>query len=399
MKKIFTLCAVLVSALTLSAEEATPLTCAEAAEQALALGENETGTTLVAVTGYITNTNGTVSREQQTFWMDDEKGTTQTLQAYWANLPEDDKETPLAVGDKIVLTGYLLHYVNSAGTSHIAEIKNGNVTVLDRTIAKMDTIEVNTCEAIEEGEILNAGEFSDDIFEVSGVVASVTSTNDTYHSQTFQMICEENEKAFEAYNCTILDEGYVALGDTVLVRGKLQNYNNSKIEIASGKVEIIAKGDIKTNTYEVTVAEALAAAQALANSAVSADTYVITGYVDSISSAYSEQYDNISFYLCDDLAAPAYEFQCYRVKGGKDITLGAKVVVTGNLTHYYKAATEEKPEVHGYQTNAGATYEIVGGEEGILNTNMNVKSVKTIENGSLIILMDGKRYNTLGAEL
>ena len=329
MKKIFTICAALMAAMTMSAE-VTTISCADAAAQALALGEGETATETVNVIGYITKTNGTVSREQQTFYMDDEKGSgKETLQAYWANLPEDDKETPLAVGDKVILTGCLMHYVNKDGTSHVAEIKNGNVTIIDRTITKIDTIAVDVCEAIEEGLALNSGEYTDDIFEVSGVVSAVTNTNDTYHSQSFDLECTTQTAKFTAYNCTVTGD-YVVIGDSVVVLGKLTNFNGT-IEIASGKAWVTKKGEVVINTIEVNVAEALAAAQALENNEVSKDIYVISGYVSEIKDAYSEQYKNISFYMCDDMANPAKDFVVFRAKGGATLQAGDKVVVTGNL--------------------------------------------------------------------
>ena len=236
MKKLLTLCAALLAAMTMSAEN---MTCADATAAALALGENEESTEIVSVEGYITNTNGTVSREQQTFYMDDVKGSgAKTLQAYWANLPADDKVTPLAVGDKIILTGKLFHYVSTSGV-HTAEIKNGDVIVLERTVVKMDTIQVDACEAIEKGLALNDGEYTDDIFEVSGVVSAVSNTYDNYHSQTFDLECTTQETNFRAYYCTVIGD-YVEIGDTVNVSGKLTNYGGL-IEIASGKAWITAK--------------------------------------------------------------------------------------------------------------------------------------------------------------
>ena len=389
MKKIFTICAALMAAMTMSAE-VTTISCADAAAQALALGEGETATETVNVIGYITKTNGTVSREQQTFYMDDEKGSgKETLQAYWANLPEDDKETPLAVGDKVILTGCLMHYVNKDGTSHVAEIKNGNVTIIDRTITKIDTIAVDVCEAIEEGLALNSGEYTDDIFEVSGVVSAVTNTNDTYHSQSFDLECTTQTAKFTAFNCTVTGD-YVVIGDSVVVLGKLTNFNGT-IEIASGKAWVTKKGEVVINTIEVNVAEALAAAQALENNEVSKDIYVISGYVSEIKDAYSADYKNISFYMCDDMANPTKDFVVFRAKGGETLKAGDKVVVTGNLkNHYYKDSDE-----HSYQTNTGATIEIVT-EEGVENTRVENAAIKVIENGQLVIIRNDVRYNAAG---
>lgn len=394
MKKLFTVCAALVAAMSMSAEN---MTCADAAAAALALGENVESTETVSVEGYITNTNGTVSREQQTFYMDDVKGSgALTLQAFWANLPAEDKETPLAVGDKIILTGKLLHYVSNSGV-HTAEIKNGDVTIVERTVVKMDTIQVDACAAIEEGLALNDKEYTEDIFEVSGVVSAVSNTNDTYHSQTFDLECTTQTAIFEGYNCTVIGD-YVAVGDSVVVLGKLTNYSGT-IEIASGKAWVTKKSDVKIDTISVMVAEALAAAQALGNNATSKDVYAVTGYVDSISYAYSADFDNITFFMCDDMANPVYEFQAYRAKGGKDLTVGTKVIVTGNLYHYYKAATEDAEEQNKYQLNAGATIEIIT-PEGIRNTVVEgEKAEKFFRNGVFYIRKNNVEYNLLGTQI
>ena len=132
------------------------------------------------------------------------------------------------------------------------------------------------------------------------------------------------------------------------------------------------------------------------NNATSKDVYAVTGYVDSISYAYSEEHDNISFFMCDDMANPVYEFQAYRAKGGKDLTVGTKVIVTGNLYHYYKAATEDAEEQNKYQLNAGATIEIIGGSEDIKNIIIEGAAIKLIENGQLVIIRNGVRYNAAG---
>ena len=397
MKKIFTFCMALVAAMSMSADPTT-MTCAEAAAAVASLPSSDGKGTLddtnsieVSLTGYVTNTNGNVSKGQQTFYMDDAKGTAKTIQSYWGNLPADD-QTPLNVGDQVNLVGRIFNY---NGTT--PEIKNGTVTIIQRAVVVRDTTEVSVCDAIEIGEALNSGEVSDDYYIVEGVVTMAKDPNTTYNNQTFDLTCADNSKILEGYNVSFENNEYCALGDTVRVLGRLTNYQGSKIEFNGGKAEVIGKGSVVIDTLDVTVAEALAVAQALENGATSKDVYRITGYVDSISSAYSEQHNNISFYVCDDMTAPAYEFQCYRVAGGEDIVLGAKVVVTGKITHYYKAATEEKPEVHGYQTPAGATYELL--PTAIINTTDAVKAVKVIENGNLVIIKNGVRYNAAGAQL
>lgn len=392
MKKILTLCMAVIAAMSMSAEIKN-MTCAEAAAAAALLQDKEQGKDSVAVTGYVTNTDGKISNSkdgipQQTFWMDDVKGGKKIFEGYWCNMPEG--EAALNIGDKVVIKGFLMRY----GTTY--EMKNGDVTILERAAVKIDTIHATVCEAIEEGEALADGDNTQDVFVVEGVVSSIPENNDTYKTQKFNVTCEANEKNLQAYNVTMKD-GYAALGDKVRLTGKLKKFGTTIELVGDGLV--LEKGNVQIDTVEVNVAEALAAVKALENGKVSKEVYVITGYIDSISSAYSDQYKNISFYMCDDLEALAYEFQAYRVKGGQDLKVGDKVAVTGNLQHYYKAAEEDKPEKHGYQTNAGATYEIINETA---NSNVFVekeKAVKFVRDGQIYIRKNNMEYTILGTEV
>lgn len=392
MKKILTLCMAVIAAMSMSAEIKN-MTCAEAAAAAMLLPDGQPGTDSVAVTGYVTNTDGKISNSkdgipQQNFYLDDEKGSKKTFQGYWCNMP--DGENPLNIGDKVVIKGFLMKYKTTA------EMKNGDVTILERAIVKIDTIKATVCEAVEECEALADGDNTQDVFIVEAVVTSVLEQNDNYNTQKFNVTCEDNGKDLQAYNVTMKD-GYAAISDKVRLTGKLKKYGSTLELVGDGLV--LEKGNVQIDTVEVNVAEALAAVKALENGKVSKEVYVITGYIDSISSAYSDQYKNISFYMCDDLKAPAYEFQAYRVKGGQDLKVGDKVAVTGNLQHYYKAAEEEKPEKHGYQTNAGATYEIINETA---NSNVFVekeKSVKFVRDGQIYIRKNNVEYTILGTEV
>ena len=379
MKKFYLMAAFAFAALTMNAE-IKEMTCAEAAAAALELGENETGTDSVAVIGYITNTNGEISRKQQTFYMDDAKGSgLKTFQAYWANVP--DPEKPLNVGDKVILKGLLLHYVSSSG-SHQAEIKNGDVVVLESVEVSFDTIPVDACEAIEEGLALNNDEYTEDYFAVTGIVANQPTFN-SYSQTTFNLECETATAIFKAYNCAYTDS--IALGDEVLVTGKLYNYNGT-IEIKNGKVEFLAAGGVVIDTIPVNVSEAVAVGKALDKGAETKEVYVITGYVDSIQSAWSETYGNISFYMTDDMAVHNYDFLAYRVKCDAEtaakIVPGTKVSVTAGIQRYYKEATDELPEKDLVETTSGGILEL--------------STLSAVENVTTTIINDNKRYNLLG---
>lgn len=145
MKKWMILSAMILLAVCMTAQ--IEVTCAEAvAAMPATAGEETTDTYLV--TGYVTYTNGTISPSrtdasvyQQTFYMDDQKGTTRTLQGYWCNLPGQEA---LAVGDKISLLGKIYNYNGTA------EIKNGDVTIIERNTEKIDTLDVSEAKAKAE---------------------------------------------------------------------------------------------------------------------------------------------------------------------------------------------------------------------------------------------------------
>lgn len=396
MKKFYLMAAFAFAALTMNAE-IKEMTCAEAAAAALELGENETGTDSVAVIGYITNTNGEISRNQQTFYMDDVKGSgLKTFQAYWANVP--DPEKPLNVGDKVLLKGLLLHYVSSSG-SHQAEIKNGDVVVLESVEVSFDTIPVDACEAIEEGLALNHDEYTEDYFAVTGVVANQPTFNEEYSQTTFNLECETATAIFKAYNCAYTNT--FAIGDQVLVTGKLYNYNGT-IEIKNGKVEFLAAGGVVLDTIPVNVAAAVAVGKALEKGAETKDVYVITGYVDSIQSAWLESYGNISFYMTDDMAVHNYDFLAYRVKCDAEtaakIVPGTKVSVTAGIQRYYKEATDELPEKDLVETTSGGILKLTIASA-VESIELEIPATKAIINGQLIIRNGDKVYNVLGTEL
>jgi len=395
MKKLFSFAAVLFAAMTINAQ--TPVTCAEAAAAMPAQSGSETEEVYI-VTGYITNTNGAVSPsrtdptiDQQTFWMDDVKGSKKTVQGYWCNLPGHEA---LNVGDKITLTGKIMNY------SDAPEIKNGDVAILERASVTIDTIPATACEAIEEGSSLNDLDYSDDVFAVTGRLSGPDNVN-TYNQHTFDLACADADAIFEAYNCTGAEGVELGMGDSVRVIGKLYNYHG-KIEISNGKFELIEKSDIEVTAIEVSVDGALEVIAYLDKGAKTNDIYAVTGYVDSIVTAYSEQYQNISFFMTDDMTVPSYLFEAYRVKATPDqaakVQLGAKVKVTAQLQRYYKEATDTEDEVNLAETVSGGELEILE-EAAVENIFNDAQTTKRLENGQLLIIRNGNIYNAQGVEM
>ncbi|MBP5513825.1 MAG: hypothetical protein J6Y04_03505 [Bacteroidaceae bacterium] len=106
----------------------TDITCAQAVELTNALSDGATSTEVYTVTGYITEVVGSVSRNQQTFWMADTKDGGRVFEAYYADLPEG--VSAFTVGMKVKITGNLLKYVSSSGQV-TPEIKNATVEILE----------------------------------------------------------------------------------------------------------------------------------------------------------------------------------------------------------------------------------------------------------------------------
>lgn len=103
--------------------DATEVSCAKAVEICNALEDKTETKENYTVTGYITETDGKISRDQQVFWMADTKDGGKVFEAYWANIPDPTKALP--VGTKVKMTGKLMRYGSTP------EMKNGTVVVLE----------------------------------------------------------------------------------------------------------------------------------------------------------------------------------------------------------------------------------------------------------------------------
>ena len=72
--------------------------------------------------------------------------------------------------------------------------------------------------------------------------------------------------------------------------------------------------------------------------------------------------------------------------------VGKQVKVCGTLEEYFKVAGVKN-------VRTADEYEIMSTPSAITNTTLNAETIKTIENGQLIIIRDGKKYNAMGVRL
>ena len=129
------------------------------------------------------------------------------------------------------------------------------------------------------------------------------------------------------------------------------------------------------------------------NEVVANGKYVVRGYVTEIAYAYDASKGNLSVWLADTKtgkntieaykAVPVSEVE-------KSLAIGDYVEVVGDLTRYNTI-----PELA-----AGCSIKkLANPTTAIDNTTLRTPSVKTIENGQLVIIRDGVKYNTMGVKL
>ncbi len=338
--------------------EGIAVTCAEAAALVNALADGGTSADTYTITGYITEVVGDVSRNQQTFWMADEKGGGRVFEAYWANLPEG--VSAFKVGSKVKITGKLMKYVNTSGQV-TPEIKNATVEILEDgggTPTPTPTGEEVTCaQAAELANALADNGTSAETYTVTGYITEVIG-NVSRDQQTFWMAdTKDGGKVFEAYYAN-LPEGVSAfkVGMKVKITGQLMKYvKDGKVtpEIKNANVEILEDGgSTPTPTptgKEVTCAKAVELTNALADGATSAETYTVTGYITEVIGDVSTKTGSPqqTFWMADakDGGKVFEAFYANVPNGISAFTAGMKVKITGQLMKYVNKSGDVTPEI------------------------------------------------------
>ncbi len=320
--------------------EGIEVTCAEAAELTNALEDGATSAEVYSVTGYITEVVGNVSKNQQTFWMADEKGGGKVFEAYWANLPEG--VTEFKAGMKVKITGNLMKYVKDGKVT--PEIKNATVEILEDggDTPTPEGIEVTCAEAVNLTNALEDGATSAEVYTVTGYITEVIGSV-SRNQQTFWMAdTKDGGKVFEAYYAN-LPEGVSEFkaGMKVKITGNLMKYvKDGKVtpEIKNATVVILEDGgNTPTPTgTEVTCAQAVDLTNALADGATSDETYTVTGYITEVVGSVSRNQQ--SFWMADTKDGGKV-FEAYWAnlpEGVSEFKVGMKVKITGKLTKYVK---------------------------------------------------------------
>ena len=111
------------------------------------------------------------------------------------------------------------------------------------------------------------------------------------------------------------------VGDLITVEGKVKNYKGT---IEFDKPVLVGMGDIPDQSATLDPAFLLADGEAMKG------VQVLCGVIESIPTAYSEQYGNITV----NLAIGDKIVQAYRLTGGADLKVGDAITVVGNIKNY-----------------------------------------------------------------
>ena len=221
------------------------VTCAQAVELTNALADGGTSSETYSVTGYITEVVGSVSKNQQTFWMADTKDGGKVFEAYWANLPDGVSE--FKAGMKVKITGNLMKYVKDGNMT--PEIKNATVVILEDGSGgggSSSGTDVTCAQAVELTKALADGGTSSEVYSVTGYITEVVG-NVSKNQQTFWMAdTKDGGKVFEAYWANLPDGvSEFKAGMKVKITGNLMKYvkdGNMTPEIKNATVVILEDG-------------------------------------------------------------------------------------------------------------------------------------------------------------
>jgi len=339
----------------------TPETAYSVAKGIELINAGEDLDTKVYVKGYITSiTEVSTSYGNATYKISDAKGdettTITVFRGYYLNEEKFASEDQIAVGDEVIVYGKLVDYNGTMEISSGNNIysHNGKTTTGGTTVDIANTPE--TAYSVAKGiELINAGEGLSTAVYVKGYITSITEVSTSYGNATYKISDTKGDETttitvFRGYYLNgekFTSEDQIAVGDEVVVYGKLVDYNGT-MEISSGNNIYSQNGKTTTGGTTVDIANtpenaySVAKGIELINAGEGLSTAVyVKGYITSITEV-STSYGNATYNISDtkgDETTTITVFRGYYLGGEKftsedQIAVGDEVVVYGKLVNY-----------------------------------------------------------------
>lgn len=318
-------------------------TVAEAIAATKALDANATSVDNYIITGYI------VATSSEGFYIADTKGAiTPTKDDFLVYGYSGENKDQCTLNAKVKVKCTLKYYVSTSEEGKYA-VETGkviSVEILEAGDAPVVVEEIDVAKALEIVNGLEEGETTEKEYAITGYVTEVTSAwSDQFKNMSYKIGASADAKdVLEVFRTKLadgVDSSKIVAGAKVKVTAYLNKYvkpadETVSLQATKGRTELLSEA--VGSTINATVAEAIAAANKLASGAVSADTYVITGYVAKVTGEWSAKFENMSVTLSDEIDDPDAKFIAFQVgcteEISKKIVAGAKVKVTGALTNY-----------------------------------------------------------------
>jgi len=289
----------------------------------------------------------------------------------------------------------------------------GSTVVVDPTGDGTVESPYNVIAAINYAKNLEVGAESDRDIYIKGVVVSIAENYTTQYGNARFYISDDGtaKNQFLIYRALYLgnkkytDGDVLVEGDTVIICGKVTNYNgtletqqnkaflyslNGKSEGGSGEI-----GEPKgTGTLEDPF-NSVAATQfceQLGSGKESDKEYYIKGKVVSIAENYTTQYGNARFYISDDGTANG-QFLIYRAlylgnqkyTSGELLKEGDEVIICGILTNYNGTAETQQNKAYLYSLNgkseSGGSTETIGTADSPITTAKAIGLINALADG------------------
>ena len=311
---------------------ATTMTCADAAAAALSVSGNNVeynNGEEIEVTGYVTGIKTAYSDQYHniSFWMADAADGGEVLQAFRAACATA-ADAP-AVGDQVKVTGKLTKYNTTP------EFAAGCTYVILQSATPVEP----TLDYYVVGSMTNWAP------NAAYKLAANPAAEGEYMGQ-FTFAQNDEFKVAASDGSTIVDANWFPTG-----------MGNNYVITEAGTYDVYfrpagnadwANGyftAVKNEILNVTVTEAIAAGMELDSMGVSTATYAVEGYVIN-PGAFSMLYKNQSWYMADDAAATASDFQaynCFPIQGNDTLKVlaGDKVRLVGKLKKYYNKSASK----------------------------------------------------------